>query len=80
MRLIQFILSVILLGWLLVVAWPLFLILAIILIVTWVNFFRKIKNMHKETFHNDTFNDENTIKPSINSEDIIDAEYKEKEI
>ncbi len=66
----------IILGWLLVIAWPLFLILAVILIVTWFNFFRKIKKMQREAFNNN----QDIISPSLDSDDIIDAEYKEKEI
>ncbi len=76
MRLIQFILSLILLAWLLVVAWPLFLVLAIILVVTWLNFFRKIKTMQKEAFENN----HSTINSTLGSDDIIDAEYKEKDV
>lgn len=76
MRLIQFILSVILLAWLLVVAWPLFLILAIILVVTWINFYRKIKVMQKEAFENNY----STNSPTLGSDDVIDAEYKEKDV
>jgi len=76
MRLIQFILSIILLGWLLVIAWPLFLILAVILIVTWVNFFRKVKTMQKEAFEEYSKSNNQTL----GSGDIIDAEYKEKEV
>lgn len=76
MRLIQFILSLILLAWLLIVAWPLFLVLAIILVVTWINFFRNIKMMQKEAFENN----HSTINPTLGSDDIIDAEYKEKDV
>ncbi len=79
MRFIQFLLSLILLAWLLVVAWPLFLVLAIILAVTWVRFYVRVKRMHKQAF--DQFQQDNTFESKgLDSSDIIDAEYKEKDV
>lgn len=78
MRLIQFILSFIFLLWLLSVAWPLFLIMAVVLIVTWLNFIKKVKNIQKSTF--DSFDSEPISRPTVDSDDIIDAEYTETDV
>ncbi len=75
MRLIQFLLSSILLIWLLIVAWPLFLVLAIILIYAWWRFVKSIRIMKQEVFK-----DEQVIPPTISANDVFDAEYKEKDI
>mgnify|MGYP001056833688 CR=1 FL=1 len=75
MRMIRFLLTFIFLVWLLIVAWPLFLVLTIILIVTWWRFLRKVTVIHQNTFSQET-----QRPPFIASDDIIDAEYQEKDI
>lgn len=75
MRFIQFILSLIFLIWLLIIAWPLFLILAVVLIVAWVKFINNVKTIQKNAFES-----EPVQRPTVDSDDIIDAEYTESEV
>lgn len=75
MRVIQTIIGLIFLIWLLIIAWPLFLILVVILIVSWTRFIRKVKVIQKDAFENQTVN-----RPPVDSDDIIDAEYTESEV
>ena len=75
MRIIQFILSLILLIWLFIVAWPIFLVLALLLIYAWWRFVRSIRIIKQEVFK------EEHVGLTMNrSDDIFDAEYQEKEI
>ncbi len=75
MRIIQFILSLILLIWLFIVAWPIFLVLALLLVFVWWRFVRSIRIIKQEVFK-----EEQVILPLNRSDDIFDAEYQEKEI
>jgi polyferredoxin len=75
MRIIQFLLSLILLIWLFIVAWPIFLVLALLLIYAWWRFVRSIRIIKQEVFK-----EEHVVLPMNRSEDIFDAEYQEKEI
>jgi membrane protein implicated in regulation of membrane protease activity len=75
MRFIQFIFSFIFLLWLLSVAWPLFLVMAIVLVVSWVRFIRKVKVIQKNAFDSEPIQ-----RPTVGSGDIIDAEYTESEV
>jgi len=75
MRLIQFILSLVFLIWLLIIAWPLFLVMAIVLIVAWVRLIRSVKTIQKNAFESEPIQ-----RPTVGSDDIIDAEYTESEV
>ena len=75
MRIIQFILTLIVLIWLFIVAWPIFLVLALLLIYAWWRFVRSIRIIKQEVFK-----EEHVVLPVNRSEDIFDAEYQEKEI
>lgn len=77
MRIIQFILSLILLLFFLSVAWPLFLILFLVLAYYWISALWKIRRVTKEAFED--LKQQESIERPIASGDVIDAQYTERE-
>jgi membrane protein implicated in regulation of membrane protease activity len=77
MRILQFILSMILLYVFLLVAWPLFLILFVVLAVYWIWAVWKIRKATNQAF--DDFKQQESIQRPIESGEVIDAEYTERE-
>ena len=77
MRILQFILSMILLYVFLLVAWPLFLILFVVLAIYWIWAVRKLRKATNQAF--DDLKQQETIQPPISSGDVIDAQYTERE-
>ena len=77
MRIIQFILSLILLYVFLLVAWPLFLILFVLLAVYWIWAVWKIRKATNQAF--DELKQQENIQPPISSGGVIDAQYTERE-
>lgn len=77
MRILQFILSLILLLLFLSFAWPLFLGLFILFAVYWIWAVYKLRRSAKQAFKD--FEQQETIERPIDSGDVIDAQYTERE-
>lgn len=76
MRIIKLILAVIVLVWLLIVAWPLFLILAAILAVAWGSFFVKVKNLKPDSF---SPKEDQPTTSLINEDKVVEGDFQEKD-
>jgi ABC-type bacteriocin/lantibiotic exporter with double-glycine peptidase domain len=77
MRILQFILSLIFLYFFLLVAWPLFLLLFIVLAIYWIWVVVKIKRATSQAF--DDLKQQESIERPIESGEVIDAQYTERE-
>lgn len=77
MRLIQFILSLIILLFFLSFAWPLFLILFVVLAFYWISALWKIKRATNEAFED--LKQQESFERPIASGEVIDAQYTERE-
>lgn len=77
MRILQFILSLIFLYFFLMVAWPLFLLLFVVLAIYWIWVVVKIRRATNKAF--DDFKQQETIERPIASGEVIDAQYTERE-
>jgi ABC-type bacteriocin/lantibiotic exporter with double-glycine peptidase domain len=77
MRILKFIFSLILLYVFLLVAWPLFLILFVVLAVYWIWAVWKIRKAANEAFEN--LREQESIQQPIASGEVIDAQYTERE-
>lgn len=77
MRILQFILSLVFLYFFLMVAWPLFLILFVVLAGYWIWVVLKIKKATNQAF--DDLKQQESIERPIQSGDVIDAQYTERE-
>ncbi len=77
MRLLQFVLSMMLLILFLYIAWPLFLGLFILIAGYWIWAVYKLRQSAKQAFKN--FEQQETIERPMDSGDVIDAQYTERE-
>ncbi|MDP3304617.1 MAG: hypothetical protein Q8S15_00885 [Erysipelotrichaceae bacterium] len=77
MRILQFILSLIFLYFFLLVAWPLFLLLFVVLAIYWIWVVLKIKKATNQAF--DDLKQQESIERPIESGEVIDAQYTERE-
>jgi ABC-type bacteriocin/lantibiotic exporter with double-glycine peptidase domain len=77
MRILQFILSMILLYIFLMFAWPLFLILFAVFAIYWIWAVRKIRKTANQAFED--LKQQETIQRPIESGEVIDAQYTERE-
>ena len=77
MRILQFILSLIVLFIFLMFAWPLFLVLFVVLAVYWIWAVRKVKKATNQAFED--LKQQESIQRPITSGEVIDAQYTERE-
>lgn len=77
MRILQFILSLIVLFIFLMFAWPLFLVLFVVLAVYWIWAVRKVKKATDQAFED--LKQQESIQRPIASGEVIDAQYTERE-
>lgn len=77
MRLLQFILSLILLYFFLLIAWPVFLVLLILFASYWIWAVWKLRKAANRAFED--LKQHEAIERPVESKDVIDAQFTERE-